>query len=244
MDLKFDDNGNVVVQDGKPVYVDEDGKDVPFDANYSQKTISKLNREAQEHRERAETAEKSLKAFGEMDPKEAKKALDTVSKLDQKELMDAGEVDQVKEDIAKSYQGKIDELNQTVEGLNSTLHQEKIGGAFARSKYIADNLALPADMIQAKFGGQFSLDNGQLVAHDGYGNAIYSRERPGEYADFDEAMEKIVEEYPNKDEIKRAKSPGGMGSSGQGGSAPAKGDIGGSREERLAYIREQTAKEG
>ena len=32
MKLKFDEQGHVVVQDGKPVYVHDDGKEVPFDA--------------------------------------------------------------------------------------------------------------------------------------------------------------------------------------------------------------------
>lgn len=32
MKLKLDENGYVVVQDGKPVYVHDDGKEVAFDA--------------------------------------------------------------------------------------------------------------------------------------------------------------------------------------------------------------------
>lgn len=32
MKLKLDDNGNAVLQDGKPVYVHDDGKEIAFDA--------------------------------------------------------------------------------------------------------------------------------------------------------------------------------------------------------------------
>ena len=90
MKLKLDDAGHVVVQDGKPVYVYEDGKESPFDAAATLQTISRLNSEAKSHRERAEVAEKSLKAFsGITDPAAAIRALETVSNLDLKKLVDA-----------------------------------------------------------------------------------------------------------------------------------------------------------
>ena len=57
MKLKLDDKGNVVLQDGKPVYVHDDGKEVAFDAPTTVATISRLNGEARTNRERAEAAE-------------------------------------------------------------------------------------------------------------------------------------------------------------------------------------------
>ncbi len=59
MKLKLDENGHVVVSDGKPVYVHDDGKEVAFDAVGTVATISRLNGEAKSHRERAEAAESS-----------------------------------------------------------------------------------------------------------------------------------------------------------------------------------------
>lgn len=46
MKLKLDENGYVVVQDGKPVYVHDDGKEVAFDAPQTVQKISTLNGEA------------------------------------------------------------------------------------------------------------------------------------------------------------------------------------------------------
>lgn len=46
------------VQDGKPVYVEDDGKEIAFDAVGTRATITRLNGEAKQHRERAEKAEK------------------------------------------------------------------------------------------------------------------------------------------------------------------------------------------
>lgn len=94
MKLKLDENGHVVVQDGRPVYVHEDGKEVVFDAPQTIATISRLNGEAKAHREAKEKAESTLKAFeGIEDPVAAKKALETLKNFDDKKLVDAGEVE-------------------------------------------------------------------------------------------------------------------------------------------------------
>jgi hypothetical protein len=42
MKLKLDDKGQVVVQDGKPVYVADDGKEIVFDYPATLQTISRL----------------------------------------------------------------------------------------------------------------------------------------------------------------------------------------------------------
>src|ERR1043165_2791335 len=96
MKLKFDEKGGVVVQDGKPVYVHDDGKEVAFDAPATVATIGRLNSEAKTHRERWEAAEAKLVAFGDLDPEQAKKAVSTARNLDDKKLVDAGQVEQVK----------------------------------------------------------------------------------------------------------------------------------------------------
>lgn len=63
MKLKLDEQGHAVLQDGKPVYVHDDGKEVAFDAPATVATITRLNGEAKVHREGKEAAEKALKAF-------------------------------------------------------------------------------------------------------------------------------------------------------------------------------------
>src|SRR5690348_15669895 len=177
MKLKLDEQGHVVVADGKPVYVHEDGKEIPFDAPAAMQKISALNGEAKNHRERAETAEKSLKDFEGLDVVAARKALETVKSLDHKKLVDAGEVDKVKEEVAKALQPKIDEANARAEKFEQQLRSEIIGGSFARSKYIVDKLAIPADLVQARFGSSFKVEDGKIVAYQG-DNKIFSRTKP------------------------------------------------------------------
>ena len=230
MKLKLDENGNVVLQDGKPVYVHEDGKEVAFDAAATVQTIARLNGEAKSHRERAEAAEKTLKAFeGIEDPAAAKKALDVVANLDSKKLIDAGEVEKVKGEISKAFQAQIDELTGKNQTLEQQLYGEKIGGSFARSKFITEKLAVPADMVQATFGKNLKVEDGKVVAYDAHGNKIFSRARPGELADFDEAIETLVEQYPHKEHI--LKSSGANG----GGAGPSNGSGGGKAMSRAQF---------
>ncbi|MGY1448706.1 DUF6651 domain-containing protein [Pseudomonas chlororaphis] len=218
MKLKLDDQGHVVLQDGKPVYVYDDGKEVAFDAPGTVNTIARLNAEAKSHREGKEAAETALKAFdGITDGAAAKKALEIVANLDQKKLVDAGEIDKVKEEISKAYKGQLDEATTKAATFEKQLYEEKIGGAFSRSKYIGEKLAIPADLVQSKFGAAFKVEEGKTIAYDQHGQKIYSRTRPGEIADFDEAIETLVEQYPHRDHILKGTGANGSGAPNSGG---------------------------
>ena len=218
MKLKLDDQGHAILQDGKPVYVHDDGKEVAFDASSTVATITRLNTEAKTHREGKEAAEKALKAFeGIEDGAAARKALDIVSKLDQKKLVDAGEIDTVRNEISKAFQAQLDEVGTKAATFEKQLYEEKIGGAFSRSKFIGEKLAIPADLVQSRFGSAFKIEDGKTVAYDNHGNKIFSRARPGEIADFDEAIETLVEQYPHRDHILKGSGASGSGASNNGG---------------------------
>ncbi|MCR6679700.1 hypothetical protein NVV43_30285, partial [Escherichia marmotae] len=78
-------------------------------------------------------------------------------------LIDAGQVDQVKADITKNFQQKLDEEKQRSQMLENQLYDSMIGGSFAGSKYIADKIAIPGDLLQARFGQAFKVEEGKIV---------------------------------------------------------------------------------
>lgn len=244
MKLKLDENNNVVVKDGMPVYVHEDGKEIPFDANKATVKIAELNSEAKQYREAKEAVEAKLKAFeGIDDPKAAIKALETVKNLDDKKLIDAGEVEKVKAEMRKTFDEQLAESKSHTEKLQSQLHAELIGGSFARSKYAAEHLNLPSDVVQAFFGKHFSIsDEGKVVAKFADGNEIYSRSRPGEKADFEEALEALVGAYPNKDAILKPSgtSGSGAGTGTGGGNAPKSLAECKTDAEKIAYMQQHS----
>ena len=95
------------------------------------------------------------------------------------------------------------------------MQREILGGAFSRSKFIAEKLAVPADIVQARFGHSFLIEEGnKIVGLDAKGERIFSRGRPGEIATFDEALEALVEEYPYRDTIVKGSGASGSGAGG------------------------------
>lgn len=210
------------VQDGKPIYLDGE-KELPMDVPAMSDKITALGKEAKGHREAKEAAEKALKQFeGIEDPAAAIKAMETMQNLDDKKLIDAGEVEKVKQAAIKAKDEEYKPYVEKAESLEKALRQEKIGGSFARSKYIAEKLAVPVPMVEKTFGDHFTLEEGKMVAKDANGNAIYSKSKPGELADFDEALETLVEAFPYRDSILKGRGHSGSGAPG-GGSGGTQG---------------------
>jgi hypothetical protein len=205
------------------VYVDDAGKDVAFDYPATLATIARLNGEAKGHREAKEALETKFKDFeGIEDPVKALKALEIVKNLDDKKLIEAGEVDKVRLEAKAAYDEQVKAVEKKFQPVigerdkfKAELQREILGGAFSRSKYIADKLAVPADIVQARFGNSFILEAGnKIVGLDAAGERIFSRGRPGEVADFDEALETLVEDYPYRDTIVKGSGASGSGAGG------------------------------
>ena len=230
-----------VNEQGQPLYIHDDGKEVAHDAPQTVATISRLNGEARTNRERYEAAETSLKAFeGIEDPTAAKKALETLKNFDDKKLVDAGEIEKVKAEAIKAVEDKYAPIVQERDAFQSQLHNELIGGGFARSKFIQDNIAVPVDMIQATFGKNFQIEGGKVVAVGADGQKIYSRARPGEIADFDEALETLVGGYQHKDSILKGGQGSGGGFQGNGGNKSGPKSLAEckTKDEKIAYMKQ------
>jgi hypothetical protein len=222
MKLKVDDKGVVATKtvNGElmPVYIRDDGTESELDAKA---TLASINaRAAQSARVEADNKElkTKLEAYKDIaDPSAAIVALEAMKKLDLKKLVDAGEVDKVRAEVAKVYDTQIADLRRENESLTSTLFEEKVGGRFNRSKVIAEKFSIPADMVQARFGQHFGIEDGRIYAADAQGNKIFSKTRPGELADFDEALMILVDQYPYKDHILKGTGSSGGGASNSGG---------------------------
>lgn len=235
MKLKLDAEGHVVLVDGMPVYTHADGKDIPFDAPAAAAKIHTLNGEAQGHREKFEAAEKKLKAFdGIEDAEAARKALNTVANIDASKLIAADKVEEIRVQAIKTSEAKwadrekqlteqLKTSTASVDQLTGQIADANIGGSFARSKFIADKTAIPADLLQAQFGRAFKFEDGKVVGYNG-GSKIFSRQKPGEVADFEEAIEILIDAYPNKDHILKGRvgAGGGAGQGGGGGGGDKK----------------------
>lgn len=89
---------------GLPVYVHDDGKEIGFDAPLATKKITELNGEAKNHRLAKEAAEEKLAKFAAIeDPKKAIEALEMLSKIDQKKLIDGDRLTRLRLKLRKIF---------------------------------------------------------------------------------------------------------------------------------------------
>lgn len=214
---KTDVDGKLVLKDGNPVYLDSTGAELVVD----QSTISKLRAEAKTHREEKEAALARAKMFEGIDPDLARKSIDLAAKIDAKKLIDAGEVDKVRKEIAdqmtSQFTAQLTEKDNALIKASSRIENMLIDGVFSGSEFVRDNVVVPQDMFQAFFRNNFKVEDDRVVAYGKDGNRILSKTKAGEYAEPNEALQILVESHAQKDVILKASGASGSGSSGAGG---------------------------
>ena len=217
MKLKLDESGGVVLSDGKPVYEDENGKERVLDAPAMRASLDRLQGELNKQNETIEQLTAKAKSVEGLDIDAARKALETVGNLDQSKLIAADKVEEIRQAAIKSVEEKYKPIEARATALEQELFAEKVGGQFARSKFIAEKTILPPDIAQATFGRHFELKDGKVLAKDAHGNLIYGDSNPGDPASFDEAMERLVAAYPHRDKILKGANHNGSGATGVDG---------------------------
>lgn len=216
---KMDGDKLALDASGNPIYINANGDE----ASVKGDTIATLNAEAKQHRTAKEKAEGDLAKYRDasgklIDPTEAVKAIETISKIDAKTLIDAGEVDKVKETIKHEFTGQITELTNGIAERDNRINGMMIDGVFKGSEFIADRVAMPRDFFEAAMRSNFKVEDGKVVAYDRSGNRLMSKKSVGDYADANEALELLVDMHPQKDTILKPNGGSGSGNGGGGGS--------------------------
>lgn len=210
------------VKDGKIVYLIGGKEELvdPTEVFTGRSRITALNGEAQGHRTKAETALADLKKYDGIDPAKAREAFDTLSKIDQKKLIDSGQVEVVRGEIKAVFQAQLDEAVAQTTTLKQQIANMRLDSAFSGSKFVKDDLAIPADIAQATFSKYFTVgDDGKITAKDSSGNVVWSRDpqKSGVAAEFEEAIKILVDGYSNKNAILKGNTNSGAGNNGGGG---------------------------
>ena len=211
---------------GQPIYT-VDGKEIEYDGEELAGKVTKLNGEAMGHRKAKETAEEALKVFtdaGITDAKKAKDAMDKVAALGDGDLQDAAKVQEKVDAAVAAVEDKYKPIVEERDTLKNSLVEERGNGQFARSTFIEEKMARHPTEVEALFSKNFSLDeNGKMQAKDANGNPIYSKEKPGELAGFDEALSIIVDASPLRENLLKGANQNGTGANGAGNGSGANG---------------------
>lgn len=170
---------------------DKNGNPIFGETSVDGETISRLNGEAKTNRLRAEAAEKVLKDFDGVDIEKIKN------------------VDEIKNQLKAAA-----DTNKT---LQDKINSQFLENAFNASDFIKDKIAIPGRILRAAIANHFSVENERIVARDDNGQPIYSTTKMGELADFDEALEKIINSMPEKASILKGANQSGTGNNGAGG---------------------------
>ena len=236
MKLKIDEDGKVVLSENElPVWVLDDESEIAYDVPKVITDLQKANNESAGRRKKIEELEAKIKPYEGIDPDAAKKALETVKNFDDKKLMEAGEVEQIKKATGEAYELKIDELTKAYtaqiedrDGLikkkDRQINDLLIKGAFEASKFLKEKTTMPPDLANSHFGKYFTVEevDGTLRTVASFnGERIYSTVRPGQIANPEEAIEQLINKYPYKDSILK-----GTGGSGTGAFSPGGKDDG------------------
>lgn len=210
--VEIDGKTYAELQDGKPIFVDDAGKDHTYDAPAMAGSLKRLNTALADERKAKDDAVSALAPFEGLDPAKAREALKVTANLDDKKLIDAGEVDRVKQDMAQAFQKKLDAAIAERDALEKQYAAEKVTAAFAGSKFVKEKLTLPPDLVQSAFAQHFQFKDGRITPVDQNGNPISSDSNPGDIASFDEALEIVVNRYPHRDAIMKGNGQSGSGS--------------------------------
>jgi len=152
------------------------------------------------------------------------KALQFAASMDGKKVMDDEGIQKLIQAAVKPLQEQLTAKDTALTEKDGHIYKLEVSNKFQASPFVKDKLIIPPDMLEATFGKQFKIEGGKVIATDATGNQIYSKVRAGEPADFDEAIQSLIDAHPMKDSIYKASGASGSGSTGSTGTgknAPA-----------------------
>lgn len=177
-------------------------------------------------------ANERLKQFDGIDPEEVKKLLADRKKAEEDQLAAKGEWDRLKQRMAeehgneiKSVKEQLEEREKALQERDRMINELTIGNAFGVSKFISEELTLTKTKARMIYGDHFDFVNGEVVGYDkprGAANRTAYVDSKGDPLSFDEAMKKIVDADPDRDEIIKSRMKKGADSSSQKGEPPKK----------------------
>jgi len=242
LELKKDESGNAVLENGHPVYVFPDGTEKPLDVPTLYTNLGKANTEAKDRRLELTELKEKMKIFDGIDDisaykEQAEKALETVKNLEDKELVDAKKVEELKAQVSSSWEKKLNDTKNSLEeklkereGLVTKKDQQirdlMIRGAFDRSEFLREKTTLSPDIAYDAFGKFFKIEESKggdlrINAFDTEGNQMFSEERPGAEPDMEEAISILINRHPQKDRFLMAESTGAGTKTDAGGGGKA-----------------------
>ena len=229
--------GIAVNEKGLPIMVGDDGVETAIDAIHLYSKIPSLQEEAKNHRLKANEIQVEFDTFKEAytgieDPAKALDALTRMQDIEGQKLIDAKDAEALRiqlqdahdkelSGIKKTYDEKIAELSGLVSSQQADIFDSLVLQNFNNSQWFAGEAPkthLVPEIAKDHFGKHFKVEKnsagktvviGYHLGGENDGQKIFSIERPGEIAGFDEAMSMIIDKHPQRDNILKSSFGGG-----------------------------------
>ncbi|MDD2966611.1 MAG: hypothetical protein PHN64_03830 [Desulfovibrionaceae bacterium] len=180
----------VKMEDGKFRIDVEGGFKIPSE-------IERLTSALGKERQRADELAKSMKAFDGLDAKAARDALAKVATYTEDQSKAAERAEQELQARLQPLTKERDELRVKAEELEGKFRDFSISNAVNGSKFLAEKVSkdpVHQAYVREHFKGNFTMEDGHIVAYDANGQRIYDGN--GNPADVDTALEKLVTAHP------------------------------------------------
>jgi hypothetical protein len=214
MKLKLNEDGQVVLTDGHPTYLNEQGADVIADYSKAFSTIETLTLNA----EKATTdAVAHVNALTTLQQKhDALEAANAEAKAEDKPASD--KPNQALLDLQASNQSLSDankDLNEKVLAAAKVKSANDLNDIFSNSKVASERLHIPTDMTKALFASKFSQDDsGSFYVANADGSKLMSQSNAGQVATSEECISHLIDNYAHKDSILKGSNSSGSGTTG------------------------------
>ena len=166
-----------------------------------------------------------LAAFDGIDVVAVRALLKERQDAEEAQAIAAGDFERLKKKMADSHAtektellGKIEAANTATQTLQQQIAELTVGGAFASSEYVKDELVMPVRKARALYGAHFEFKDGQVVGYDkpaGAPERTLFVDAAGTALSFEDAMKKIIDADPDRDTLVRSKVRPGAGSGTQ-----------------------------
>jgi len=233
---------------GLPIMVDDEGVETGIDAIHLLGKVPALQEEAKGHRLKAKEIQDEFDVFKERftgieDPAKAIEALTRVQDIEGQNLIDANDAETLRKQlqdahdeqfagVKKTYDAKITELNDVIGVQQGDIFEALVLQKFNNSAWFsgeAPKTYLFPEVAKDHFGRHFKVEKnsngksavvGYNIGGENDGQKIFSIERPGELAGFDEAIGIIIGKHPQRSVLMRASFGGGASGSENTGGLP------------------------
>jgi len=235
MPWKTDEDGNVVIDSGNPIFQHPDGREEPFNADAVMLKVKSLTAESAKHRNQYKEVKAQIQPFVDAGIEDipdyfsqATEAMGLVQTYKEKGNPGVEEIERIRKSVAQSFETRmaeaeklhvksLQEINSIISKKDELLHKQMVKGFFDSSDFLREKTNMIPEFAYDSLGKHFVVEekDGELKAFacDSNGEMIFSL-KGSSYADPQEAIEILIKSHPQKDKLLKG---GGGGSGAQGG---------------------------